>query len=220
MNKLIQFTKQAYDSFTNWTAVFEFTWGQCLQIWLFYGFRHSRCNTVQCNILGSETEDHKDDKRGQHWRHEVDARDHDGITMAVVMHRVVGWICDHGAVTQTQSKEHLRGRLTPHLHLPPNLQLWNKITNAFTRLNTQKSSHGTNISLVNSNCKILANIKYTNGIKHLHIVQKSSNLNNFFKIWYTFISVLTQLQSTSTFDTNAIYTCFLPLDKTCIWCHL
>lgn len=82
-------------------------------------------HTAQRDGLGTEPQDDENHQRGQHGRHEVDARDHDGVPVAVVVDRVVGGIRDNGAVAQSQGEEDLSGRLTPHLHVPPDFHLRN-----------------------------------------------------------------------------------------------
>lgn len=45
--------------------------------------------------------------------------------MAVIVHRVVGRIRNNGAVAESQGEKDLGGRLTPHLHVPPDFHLRN-----------------------------------------------------------------------------------------------
>lgn len=43
--------------------------------------------------------------------------------MAVVVDRIVGGICDDGAIAQAQGEKYLRGSLSPHLQVTPDFQL-------------------------------------------------------------------------------------------------
>lgn len=80
-------------------------------------------NTVHGFLFGTEAQHGKYHQGGQHRGEEVDAGDGEGVTVTVVLLGIVGGVGDDGSETQAQSEEDLRGRLSPHLHVGPDLQL-------------------------------------------------------------------------------------------------
>lgn len=80
-------------------------------------------HAAQRYVLGTKTQHDKNHQRGQHRRHEVYARDHEGISVAVVVIGVVGGVGNNRAIAKAQGKKDLCGSLSPHLHITPNLKL-------------------------------------------------------------------------------------------------
>lgn len=80
-------------------------------------------NALGGDLIGTETEHGEHHQRGQHRREEVDEGHGVGIAVAVVALGIVGGVRDDGTEAQAQSEEDLRGRLPPHLHVSPDLQL-------------------------------------------------------------------------------------------------
>ena len=74
-------------------------------------------------VFGAEAEHSEHHQSGQHRGEEVNRGDSEGITMAVVVLGIIGGVGDDRPEAETQSKEHLSGCLSPHLHVGPDLQL-------------------------------------------------------------------------------------------------
>lgn len=86
-------------------------------------YRSVLSHAAQCDVLGTETKHDENHQRGQNRRHEVDAGDHECVPVAVVVHWIVGGICDNGAIAQSEGKKHLCSSLPPHLHVTPDFKL-------------------------------------------------------------------------------------------------
>ncbi len=71
----------------------------------------------------TEAEHGKHYESRQHRCEEVYGGDSEGITVAVVVFRIVGGVGDNGAEAKAQGKENLCCCLPPHLHICPNFQL-------------------------------------------------------------------------------------------------
>lgn len=77
-----------------------------------------------CDLLfGAEAEHSEHHQSGEHRCEEVDDGDCEGITVAVVVLRVVGGVSNNGPKAEAQSKEDLCRSLPPHLDVCPNFQL-------------------------------------------------------------------------------------------------